>query len=106
VRSEACIAAHCGPHQADETKDASKSGLHAQAPEGITMTPRSANRRNDTSSDSCFEETEQQMTAEEARTRHALECTVGTPEHATLVEALKREFPEIYSLTSEFGNGD
>jgi hypothetical protein len=106
VPSDTDMSAHCEAHEGDETKDASKSGLHAPDPAGITMTPIPANPRNDTSSDSCLEETEQQMTAEEAPTRHVLEYAVGTPEHAALVEALKREFPEIYSPIPEFGNSD
>lgn len=35
------------------------------------------------------------------RARGASEIAIGTPEHAALVEAVRREFPEIYDLTAK-----
>jgi hypothetical protein len=35
------------------------------------------------------------------RARSASKISIGTPEHAALVKAVKREFPEIYRLTGK-----
>jgi hypothetical protein len=100
--SEAGRAAHCVAHQADETKDASKSGSQAPDRAGDTMTLIPENRRHDTSSDAKFEGIGDNVIAENIIARRELERSIGTPEHLELVAALKREFPEIYEPSPKF----
>ena len=63
------------------------------------MTQQSVNRPSDRPCETAATAVERHATARDVLARHVLERTIGTPEHAALVEALRHDFPEIFDPT-------
>jgi hypothetical protein len=65
------------------------------------MTQLTPTQPGHTRCDSALNDILHYNTSGAARTRGASEHTIGTLEHAELVAAVRREFPEIYGLKAE-----